>query len=526
MSVLIFGHAAGRHDELRTHRCRYNNKTGALACSGGASLKLESKPRINAAPGSRSGQPLFIQTSDVSYDPLDSSVKTAGNVSFSFGSATGTAKGLTYGARTGLLSLGKNVRARFPARATNQPSVDLRAGGLLYKKAAGQILLRGPVRITQGLRRVSASAGTIFLNSQSRINHLRLSGDVSGSSSTPKEKAEITGQELDADFDPATAQVRDVQAFGDARIRTSGAGQTAARELYANRVQLNVSGSNMQPRTGRALGSVRLVFDSPKTAATVSSTSGSLGGFAGGRKILTASELRFSFTAAGLLGAADTEGPGKIVVFPAHSQDDTRTLSAGELQLAFGPRGRLQRLVGLRSTQIVDSAPPGAKPGFVRETFGDQFVANLNAAGQTIETIRQDGSFRFKDGDRQASAAEALFQSQGQDLTLIGDPQLWDSHNRMRARRIRMNLAQRSADGLGHVQSIHFVSPPSPRPGSSGPVSNRHNAAHQPLMLTADRVTVSRNKQEALYEGNVRAWQGANVLECSSLKVDRRSQQI
>ena len=521
VSVVIYGQSGNRHDELRTNRCRYNDKSGALVCFGEASLKIESEPHLRPAPDLRSGQPVFIKTADVSYDPLDSAVKTSEKVSFSFGPASGTAQGLIYDTRTGSLSLEKEVHARLPARSASEPPVDLQTGGLLYQKTAGQILLRAPIQIVQGQQHLSALAGIIFLDSKNRIGHLRLTGGVRGSSPSPKGEVEIAARTLEAYFDPTAAQVRNLQALGDVRLRASDRGQGSAWNLSATRVELNFSGAKAQPRSGRTSGNVRLVFDPSKAAAHASGSDQN--GLAGAKRVLTASDLRFSFRSGSILREAHTIGPGEIQLFPARVQDDTRTINAEELRLLFDVRGRLQRILGLTSTHMIDTPPPAAKPGLVREAFGRKLVADVNPVTQAIETVRQGGDFRFKEGDRQASAEEAVFQAGSQLLRLVGHPQLWDPNSRIRAQHMMMDLARGAAKGSGHVQSIHVGSGGSSAQRGSDPVSTNST---QPLIVTADSVTISKDKQEARYEGHVRAWQGANVVECSSLDFEKKSQQI
>ncbi|MGH9376151.1 MAG: LptA/OstA family protein [Terriglobia bacterium] len=510
VSVVIFGRSGNQHDELRTGRCRYNNETGALACSGVASLKLESKPGLQATPDLPSGHPVFVQMADVSYDPLDGAVKSPAEVSFSFGGASGTARGLAYDTKTGSLSLEKQVHVRLPAQSASQPSIDVHAGGLLYEKAVGEILLRGPVDISRGLQRVSASDGTIFLGSQNRINRVSLEGHMRGSSPSRKGHVRVAAQALEIYFDPVNAQPREVRALGHVYLQSRGIRQDGVRSLSANRVRLNVSGDKAQLRSGSASGNVQLVFEPMEAASRSVGSNHNLGAMTGAKRILTTAELQFSVRAGGALRDARTDGPGKVVLIPARPQADEQSISAKELRMAFDTQGRLQRLVGLISTHVTDSPPTNANPGLLKETFGRKLIASINPRTQTLETIRQEGDFRFKEGDRGASAMEALFQAQNQELTLIGSPQMWDTGNRIRARHVTMNLAQGSALGWGQVQSVHLAS----------------DTSVEPLIVAADKVTVSKDKQEALYEGNVRAWQGAGVVSCSSLSIDRRSQEI
>src|SRR5579875_2005003 len=282
--VVIFGQSGNRHDELQTGRCRYNNKTGALACSGEASLKLEAQPHMQPAPDLRSGQPFFVKTADVSYDPRYSAVKISAEVSFSFGPASGTAKGLIYDTQTGSLSLLKGVSARLPARSSSGRPVHVRAGGLIYQKLAREISLRTPVQVKQGPQRLSALAGTVFLDSQNRIDHVILEGSVRGSSSSPKGRIEAAAQTVDGNFDPITTHLRNLNASGDVRIRASDRRQGGVRSLSTNQVHMSFSGVNPQPQSGSASGNVRLVFEPSRVQDQDSGSSRNLSGLAEGKR--------------------------------------------------------------------------------------------------------------------------------------------------------------------------------------------------------------------------------------------------
>ncbi len=513
VNAVIFGQRGDRHDELHAGRCRYSNQTGALACVGAASLKLEPKPGVGASRSSSSDPQALIQTADVSFDPRDNAVKSAAEVHFSFGQASGTAQGLSYDTKTGSLSLEKQVYARLAAGSTNQSPIDVHAGGLRYDKAAGEILLRDPVSFSRGLEHVSASTGTLFLNSGNRPCLARLEGHVSGSSQSPRGDIRITAQTLQMTLDPASAQPREMHAAGHVYVEARGRGRDGTRSLSADQVQLNISsGSSGRPqiRSGSASGSVQLVLEPLKSAAKASNQIPST---LAGKRVLTTPELQFSFHAGSVLQDVYTTGPGKIVLFSPQPQGDERSVSAGELRLAFTAQGRLRQILGLNSTHITDSPPPGAKLGSLRESFGRELVVNIDPTTQAIETAQQKGNFRFKEEDHRASAEKAFFQAQSQQLTLIGNPQMWDLGNRIRARHMVVNLAQGTALGWGEVQFVHR------EPGAQG-------VSEEPLIVTANRILVSKDKQEATYEGNVRAWQGANVVECSSLTVDRTSQEI
>lgn len=517
--VTVFGRSGNRHDEIQTERCQYDNSTGALACSGKASIKLESQPRMQPAADLRAHQPLFLDTSDVSYDPRRSEVTTPALVRLHFGPAAGTALGMRYNTRDGSLTLLKNVHFDIPPGAGRKLAMQISSGSLTYQKPSNQVELQPPVSITEGPRRLTASTATIVLNTAQRATQITLHA-VRGVDKLPSGEARGNAGTLDAYLDPATEHLRQLIASEGADLRYFEATGGGRRRLTAETVQLNFAGQKSQPVSGRATGNFRLISDPAATKKTASSKRSTVASPANGERILRGSELLFKLRPGGGLKEAHTMGPGELDLLPENSAGDRQTITAGQFLMAFDSQGRLTGLRGLSSTRIVDVPPANAPQGKLpRESSADRLEAVIDPATEAIRTLHQQGNFQFEEGDRRASADAAVYESQGQQLTLMGHPQIWNSDSRIRAQHIMMEIGTGIAKGWGKVQSVHFE-PGSPSTKGSKPTQD------SPIIVLADRMIARRDQQTIHYEGNVRAWQGASVVESSSLDVSKKQQRL
>lgn len=513
--VVIFGRQGNRHDEIQTEQCTYYNSSGALACHGAASVKLESKTQTQAPTGLQEPQPFLLETSDISYDPRRSMVSTDAPARFHFGSASGSAVGLQYDTREGSFKLIRDVRLRVSSQAGDALPIELSAGSLDYQKPSELITLQAPVECVQGSRRLAASTGTISLDRQNRVTQAKLGGGVRGLASLPSGEAHGSAAALDADFDPSTEQVRQLVATGHVSVETREQG--GLRRLTAERVQVDFAGLKSRPRSGSASGHAQLILESAAGAMVAGQPNSTS---AAGKKILTGAELQFAFQTTGVLENVRTVGPGRIDLIPEDRSSDRETITAGQLWIAFDQQGRPENLRGLSPTRILDQPPPHApRSRLPCESSAAGLDAELDPATGALKTLRQHGNFEFQEGDRRASADEAVYVAAEQQLILSGHPELWDPDDRIRAEHVMMNLGAGTATGWGNVQSIHFAS-------TSSRVSSNTPTQADPLIVLADKVVAKRQEQFIRYEGNVRAWRGANVVECSSLNVYKREQKL
>lgn len=589
----VFGRTGNHHDALRAERCEYNTQSGGLSCSGTVEIGLNAPsgvlpatdvspglPRqLGEAGGSRSGlgagpKPMYLETSKVSFQPQGSLVTSDEPIRFRLGLASGSAVGIRYAAKEGWLELKKEVVVNLPPRtagASQTPGVEagatiknrggfraplrLSATGLRYQKQNGEVALSGPLEIRGGSMRLVAGQGRIFLDSQNRVTRTVLQGGAHGFDSWPTQLVEADAQTLRGDFDPSSEQLRDLVANGNVQVESrrvplgAGARDQAASisHLSAQEVQISFMSQHVQPARAhqptqpagaRASGDVHLSLESTQAVNVTSSHGKSVARSASvERKDLTASEAQFDFRPKeGSLKEVTTVGPSKLVLTSSDPQDAKRIITAGRFLMSFDTRNRLESLRGFYPTQVVFEPPTHTPPEVPKESSADQLTAAMDPATQQLTRLEQAGDFRYRDGDRQATAEQAQYSAQSQLLTLTGQPQLWDPDTRVRAERFLMDLATDTVEGLGKVESAHFerasAAPslesagPPPRPGLQPRVADAHQpgtiSPSETTNVLADRMLAKPKSQFVHYEGHVRAWHGYDVVESPALDVYRK----
>jgi lipopolysaccharide export system protein LptA len=103
-------------------------------------------------------------------------------------------------------------------------------------------------------------------------------------------------------------------------------------------------------------------------------------------------------------------------------------------------------------------------------------------------------------------------------MLLLGHPQVWDTNSRVKCQKITIDMRTNTSIGEGKVQAVHL---PSPAPGAPS-----NPAPLLPTNVLADKMVARRQSQTIHYEGHVRAWQGADVVESSALDVYRTQKRV
>ncbi len=555
VSVEIFGREGDRHDLLGTHQCEYHPDTGDFLSSGTVEIELNAprgatSVRATASPSVARGsrQPIFLETSRVSFRQGGSLLTTDQPVRFRVGSGAGSALGMTYATKEGWLELKKDIQVQWLPGATGSERlpVRLRATHLRYELSRGggaSVALDGPLEITQGARQVSGERAVVSLDHRNRATRASLEGHVRAAMASKSQEATGSAESVRAEFDPANGELRSILAEGEvaAESRARTAGGSALRQaqggersrtvsrLAAQQFEISFRGARPEPQAGRASGGVRVVLESPEMSPAPE------------RKTLTASQVDFDFRAGGWgLKEMRTAGAGQLSVFPSDPKAAERDVTAGQLVIGFDRGARVKTLSGLLGTHVVFKPAPSAPPDAVaRESFSQRLDALFNPATQVLSDVSQTGNFRFTEGVRQTTAERARYESATETFTFEGRPRMQDDESRVSAEKMTYDLRGDALVGVGQVQSVHLDEPQDSRPprfdfahrpersveGRRGGPSPAAQAA-EPTHVLADRVVAQKRSQFARYEGHVRAWRGSTVIESAWLEVDRTGRRL
>ncbi|MGH7489417.1 MAG: LptA/OstA family protein, partial [bacterium] len=209
------------------------------------------------------------------------------------------------------------------------------------------------------------------------------------------------------------------------------------------------------------------------------------------------------------LQRAETSGAAQIAIrsIPATSGQQT-LVTAGQFSAQFDALGQLNAIHGAPDARIVSSNP--GQPDRVSTSNALNVTFHT---GSGIDSIVQQGSVAYSDGDRKAWADRARYIPADQMLTLTGSPRVAEGGMTTTAHTIRMNRSTGDAFAEGDVKSTY--SDLKAQPGGA------LLASSSPIHVTAQSMTAHRTPAIALYAGAARLWQGANIVEAPSLEFDR-----
>jgi lipopolysaccharide export system protein LptA len=183
-------------------------------------------------------------------------------------------------------------------------------------------------------------------------------------------------------------------------------------------------------------------------------------------------------------------------------------------QFAFSDgRNCLTSLHGAPDARIVNSAP--GEPA--RISTSQSVDASFLPQGG-IDSITQQGNVAYTDeqpADKrlQAWANSAHYTPSDQMLVLTGNPRVANGGMATTANTIRINRATGDALAQGDVKTTYSELKEQP--------DGALLASSSPIHVTSQSMTAKNSPGIALYTGNARLWQDANIIEAPTIQFDR-----
>ena len=138
--------------------------------------------------------------------------------------------------------------------------------------------------------------------------------------------------------------------------------------------------------------------------------------------------------------------------------------------------------------------------------------------GSGIDSIVQQGNIAYVDGERKAWGDHAIYTPADQMLVLNGSPRVVDGGMTTTSRTMRLNRATGDAFAEGDVKSTYSDLKAQP--------NGALLAASDPIHVTARAMTAHSSPAVALYTGEARLWQNANVIQAPSIEFDRNRRSV
>ena len=492
VAITLYGRDSKRYDEIYGSDFDYDPQSGDVTARGEVHIDLEANPEgiLNAdqAPPKELKNPIHLKTSGLVFNQKTGNAFTREKVEFRLPQASGSALGISYAAQTNVLTLDSQVEI---AAAAGGPVLTAVRG--VITKNPHQVLLEHPA-LRNADRSCQADKATLFLRPDNTLDHMIAEGNVWIRSEGPP-SSEARAERLELAMMRQQDTLRTATLSGNVTAEISGAQPIQAR---AGQVVLDFAGKNL---LSKAHWEENVEMVQHQSASPSSSQAQDLA--------LTAPVVDLFMAHTGHLERAETSGAAQIALRPATGQSGPQTLvTAGKFDASFDRQGQLSSVHGAPGARIVSR-----NPGQTDRVSTSQTLTAAFHPGGGIESILQQGDVSYSDGERKAWGDRARYLPSDQILQLGGSPRVVEGGMTTTARAMRLNRATGDAFAEGDVKSTYSDLQPQP--------NGALLASSSPIHVSASSMTVHGSPAVAVYTGDARLWQDANIVQASTIEFDQ-----
>jgi lipopolysaccharide export system protein LptA len=515
VTITIYGSNSSRFDQVYGKEFEYDQQTGDITSHGEVAIDLEANPQGLSNPDQAAPRelknPIHLRTTNLVFNQKTGDGWTDAPIEFSVPQANGSAVGAKYVARDNALTLESQVRIIM--HGTTPATVLAREARLA--KNPRQIVLRYP-HIESPKQQAQADEATLYLREDNTLDHAMALGNVqiesegnrvnrrahtAQNSSLPTTRSHVSAQRLEVKMTSAS-DVEDAVLSGDVHFNNEGpqpAEASAGSTLFS-------FGPGKTLTKVHADQNVRLLQHQGSGANTEQDVE------------VTAPAMDYFIAGGQRLTKVETIGPPQVLLLPADKNKDQTRITADKLTAKFDSSGQLSQVHGEANARVVSTASrANGSPQTDRTTTSDSIDAGFRP-GTGVESLVQSGHFAYSSGTQRAFADRARYTPADQILILSGSPRLQDAGMETTARVVRLNRETGDGFAEGDVKTTYNDLKPQP--------SGALLASSDPVHVTAQSMTAHNNPAVAVYTGNARLWQNANVVEAPSIQFQKERRSV
>jgi lipopolysaccharide export system protein LptA len=528
VTIVLYGRDSSRFDQIYGDDFSYDKKSGNVIGHGEVQIDLEANPTGQTGPDQGTPKelknPIHLKTRDVVFNQDSGDATTDARVDFRTPQASGWAVGVQYSGKTNVLTLVSQVHMTMVGEEAS--SLFATHGRITHEPR--EVVL-DQVRLQRESGTAEADQATLFLGPDNEVQRMLATGNVNAESAgEDADRMRARADEAEMLLTGKQNLLRTATLTGNVHVERIG---SQAMQGDAGRAILDFLGKNELKKV-HAMDGVRLAqhggsVDKPASGASPSSTGSSA---APQDFELTAPVVDFFVVAGNRLDHAETFGAAKITISPAQSASaassspagtqapgERTVITAGRFYAKFAesPEGgsRLTSIHGAPDAKIVNLAPGLPERVSTSQTLDAAFLPQGG-----IGSVIQQGSVAYDDGlgpskRTQAWADKTLYTPADRILVLTGSPRVSEGAMVTTARTIRINRVTDDALADGNVKSTYSELTEQP--------NGALLASASPIHVTAATMTAHNSPAVALYQGNARLWQDANIVEAPSIQFDR-----
>jgi lipopolysaccharide export system protein LptA len=530
--IIVFGRGEGTeqtagstYDQIYGKQFDYDAASGEVKALGDVIIDLEAKgkPGENPADSGATAAAIHLKTSGLTFNQKTGVAQTAEKIEFALPQARGSAIGGVYDSKEMTLRLKSNVNVQTSqapsskARsATNFGPANITASDALLQDSPRQAVLNGVHMTGSGNNAQQMEAGrvTISLRDDNTVENIIASNGVTANASSKNAAGGSTRVRAhDAKFSFADDNtVKNAVLTGAVKFEATG---TAPLQGSAGRVNIDFAAKN---QIAKVHASDNVKFQQGNSAnpkATASSTQHQ-------EMQVQADAMDFFMKPGNQLERAVTSGASQIVMNSDPTAASAKSKSAGSrtvitanrFEAAFAGKNRIQSLHGTGDAKIVFSSPGLPDRISTSREISAQFDPARNGG---ISSVTQEGDFKYSESQRTASADRAKFVATDDTLAFTGNVRVQDAATglTLTANSGTMNRRTGEYAANGEVKTTYNQMKANP----AGAILASQGG--DPIHVTAQAMTATKNADTAKYTGGARLWQGANLVQAPVIVFDR-----
>jgi len=502
VQITLYGSDSSRFDRIRGTDFEYDQQSGDVTAKGVVRIDLGTNPEgllnPDQAPPRELKNPIHLETSGLVFNQKTGDAYTRERVDFSLPQASGSAVGVNYVAKTNAFTLQSQVNVVLSGAVAGT----ITAARATITKNPHLVALDHP-HLQSDVRRCDADEATLFLRTDNTLDHVLARGNVVVQAGGPL-PSELRSEQLDLIMAKQRDSLRSAVFSGDVRAQVAG---SQPMQGNAGRVVLEFSVSHAPGRASSSRNLLTKVHaeDNVKLLQHQNPTNPSA---SAQDLVLTAPGLDFFIARGGRPQRAETSNAAQIAIRPSAGSGQQTLVTAAKFEAGFDGSGHFASVHGAPDARIVSQSP--GQPDRISTS---QILDATFQPGSGIQSVVQQGNVVYVDGERRAWGDRARYTPGDQVLILTGSPRVADAGMTTTAGTMRLNRATGDAFAEGNVKTTY--NDLKPQPGGALLSSS------SPIHVTARSMTVHGTSAIALYTGDARLWQDANVVEAQSIEFNR-----
>jgi len=501
VELQLFHENGEKSDLIRSEKAQFDTESKTLYSDGEVDI-------IMGVPADQppTGRLLHIHGSGMRFASDTGKATTDRPVTFGFDRGTGSAVGAEYDPMTRELRLHNKVVLDWRGKTPQAKPMHVEAEQAVYTERDSKVVLFPASRFTRDTLHMQGGRSDVQLD-KGAIRSAKVQM-ARGIHDDPGRKVEYAADELNLNFDDGMV-IRTIDGHDHAQlISTSDTGRTT---VDSDRLDMDFETSAKESTLKTAIATGKSVVQAtpltrPGTQAKDQTSD---------TRVLRSDVIRLAMKPGGKeIDRVETDGPGKLEFLPNQPDQPKRSMQGDRIWVAYGKENRIQSVRSINASTVTERPAKAPKTAAtVTRTQSKDILATFDPNTSEMVRLEQTTNFQYEEGDRRARGDKATLDQSKDLMTLDGSARMLDPTGSVNADRIVMNQKSGDYTAEGHVSSTRQ---PDRKGASSAMLSN-----DEVMQAVADRMVSTGGNKHIRYDGNARAWQGANRVDADRIEIDR-----